>query len=363
MAELAILDPRVLPRVIQEYDAPEEMMGLNSIVTEESDTQPSWEYDIEVHTRGLLNRYNSPNSEAFIVDQMPVGTMYGGYAYQRVKKKFNPTTLRTLRDLGEGRATSAAGEAKVRRETEDLRMQMLRAQEYAIWQMLQGSWTFTTEANVNYTIDYGVPEMHKVAVTNAWGAADDQPIKDISNIKTMVQRNCGYPIVNAYMNTKTIDRFYELPEVSGGFLTGAESMSKQGQLSDRQKDMFQNERIIPRFMGINWIEYDAGWLGDANVTGGDSTGIVPGQIDPTGGARNYASYIPDNKIIFLVTGGAQSFVIQKGPSLDDSAPPEWTGVYTKTWKEEDPSTRQVLMEEQYMVYMTNPMKVAVLDIK
>ena len=51
-----------------------------------------------------------------------------------------------------------------------------------------------------------------------------------------------------------------------------------------------------------------------------------------------------------------------GPSVDDSAPAGWTGLYTKSWKEEDPSTRQVLMEIQYMPMLTHPFKVATMNI-
>lgn len=347
MAEISILDPRVLPRIVQEYTAPESFLGLSSIVTVESDIQPTWEYDIVVHTRQTLERYNSYNTEAVLLDQLPVANMKGGYAYQRVKKSFNPSTLRLLRRIGEGTANQAAGEERVRVETEDIRLRMMRNEEAAVWKMLQGSWTYKVESGVSYTINYRLPSSHQVDPVVGWGNSGDDPIGDISAIKRQIIRDCGYPIARAYMNNVTITKFYELPEVSGGFMTGAESSSKQGQLSDRQKDSFQNERMIPRFHGIDWIEYDAGYLG------GDGT-LASGVYTP---------YIPDNMIIFLAnSGGDNPYKFKYGPSVDHAAPPNWTGVFVKTWEEQDPSVRQVLMEVQYMPVLTNPYSLATMDI-
>ena len=344
MAEIAILDPRVLPRVVQEYEAGEEFYGLTSIVDDESDTQPFWEYDIEVHSRGAMQRYNSHNSEAVLLDQLPVGHMQGAYAYQRVKKKFSPTTLRFLRRVGEGLASAAAGEEKVVRETEDIRLQIRRAEEDAVWKMLQGTWSFKTETNITYNIDYKIPSDHKVDVGTGWGLSGDDPIGDISAIKRVVQRNSGFPIRRAIMNNVTITKFYELPEVSGGITN---SVDKQGQLSDMQKQSFQNERVIPRFHGIDWVEYDAGYLAGDN---------------PTLAEGIYTPYIPDNMIILLTDGGTNPFKFKYGPAVDHDAPNDWTGVFTKSWIEPDPSVRQVLMELQYMPMLTNPYKLATMDV-
>ena len=343
MAELTILDPRVLPRVVQEYEAPETLLGLNTLVAVESDDQPSWEYDIEVHSRGALNRYNTHNTEATLLDQLPVGHMEGSYAYQRVKKSFSPSTLRLLRRVGANEASSAVGEARVVSETNDMRQQIMRGEEYAIWKMMQGSWTYMVESGVSYTINYQIPSSHKVDVANSWGSASDTPIADITGIKRQVARDSGFPIVRAFMNSVTMAKFIELPEVSGGYVNSTVS-DKQGQLSDRQKESFQNDRIVPRFHGINWIEYDDGYL-DGTIRNG-----------------TYNPYIADNMIIFVADGGVNPFKLMYGPSVDDSAPAGWTGLYTKSWKEEDPSARQVLMEIQYMPMLTHPFKVATLNI-
>ena len=186
-----------------------------------------------------------------------------------------------------------------------------------------------------------------MTVGTSWGMAGDTPISDISAIKRRVQRDCGFPIARAYMNEPTMTKFVELPEVSGGYVNdialGTANATKQGQLTEEQKRTFQNERMIPRFHGIDWIEYDNGYL---------AAGI----------GSTYTPYIPDDMIIFMVDGGQNSFKLQYGPSLDHAAPPNWTGVFTKSEEKFDPSVREVLFEVQYMPILLNPFKIATLDI-
>ena len=112
MPELAILNPRVIPEVVRQYDAPENLLGL-TLVDKTSNTQPFWEYDILVHTAAKVSKYVAPNAEAVLLDQLPVSSMKGDYAYQRMKKRFSPSTLRMLRQPGSDRASTAAGEARV----------------------------------------------------------------------------------------------------------------------------------------------------------------------------------------------------------------------------------------------------------
>ena len=325
MAELSILHPRVLPRVVQEIDVQDDLMGL-SLVSTESDTQPFWEYDIVIADRDKLESYQAPNTEARLLDQLPVGHMEGSYAYTRVKKMFSPTTLRLLRRVGEGTASTSVGEDRVIAEMEDMRLKLDRQKEYAVWQMIQGSWSFKVESGHQYTIDYKIPAAHKVTPSVVWGANSDTPVLDVSAIKRIVSHNSGRQLTAGYMNNKTLTRMYELDELSEF-------------LSDRQKELYTNERTIARWNGIDWREYDGGYV--------------------SGGVYN--TYIPDNKII-LFPDGRNPFVLKYGPSLDHDAPADWTGLFTKSWIEPDPSNRQVLMEEQYMPVLLNPLQVAILDI-
>ena len=222
-------------------------------------------------------------------------------------------------------------------------MDMLRAEESAVWDMFRGTWSYTVETGRTYTIDYGIPDNHKVTVTTSWGQSGDDPIGDIAAIKRRIERDCGYPISRAYMNNVTMRKFYELPEVSGGYIPAGTESTRIGQLSDAQKQAFQNERVLRRWYGIDWFEYDGGTL---------AAGI----------GSAYAPYIPDDIIVFMADGGANDRRIEYGPSIDDDAPADWTGPFTKTWKEQDPSARNVLIEVQYVPQLRNPFKHATLDI-
>ncbi len=43
-----------------------------------------------------------------------------------------------------------------------------------------------------------------------------------------------------------------------------------------------------------------------------------------------------------------------GPTADDEAPDNFTGKFTKTWKDKDPSARQVLLELHFLPVITRP---------
>lgn len=334
MPELSILNPIILPRVIQEFDAPESLLG-KTLVDVDNDTQPFWTYDIEIADRGKLESYQAHNTEGRLLDQLPVGSFKGDYAYTRIKKSFSPSTLRLLRAIGEGSATAAAGEAKVLREMNDMVMKINRQEEFAIWQMIQGSWTFKVESGLTYTIDYKIPATHKptLAGNARWSRSADAPVVDVEAIKRTLIQNSGYPVSYALMNGKTLSRMYELPEV-------------KEYLNDEQKGIYTRERTIARWNEIDWRSYNGGYVTqDAN---GDDV---------------YNYYIPDNKIIFFTESPSYNpFVFKYGPSVDHEAPGDWTGLFTKSWLEPDPSARQVLMEVQYMPILLNPLRVGVLDI-
>ncbi len=329
MPELSLFNPRTLPRVVNEFEAPEEFRGLSIVGAPVPETQPTWEYDIIRAARGASLLHNSPNSEAQIVDHLPHGHMQGGFAYKRDKKTFNATTLRWLRRAGESQAAAANAERMVLEELQDMRNQHQRAEEVAVWAMFSGTWTYTLLNNSTIAVDYGVPAAHQpVSATAAWGAANDEPIGDILAWKQVVQRASGFPLTIAYLNATEMAVFLQLAEV-------------QAQLSDRQQDVYTAEGRVPRFFGIDWIEYDSGYV-DA------SDAFVP--------------YIPNDRILFLATGGTKGWNMMHGPSADVDAPGDWTGPFTKSWIDPDPSGRQVLMEVNYMPALIQPLKTLYADI-
>ena len=331
MPEIALLEPRVLNGVIQEFEGPEELRGRALMGEPERDINPTWEYDIDRPSRGALTTFNSPNGEARILDQMKVGHIQGGYAYIRDKKTFTPTAMRWLRAPGENTANAANAERTVLRELNDMRQQHMRGEEISIWSMLQGMWTYDLISGGSVTVDYQIPSAHTPSALSGnarWGQSSDNPIGNIQGWKRVVVRESGFPIVNAMMNSVTMDLFNRLPEV-------------KDQLSDRQKDNYTREGVVPRFFGIDWIEYDGGYVNSNDA---------------------YAPYIPDNKIIFFAPGGSPAWGMKYGPSADDEAPSGHTGPFVKTWSDKDPSGRQVLMEINFMPVLYKPTQLLIATV-
>ena len=327
MPELSLFEPRTLPRVVNEFEAPEEFLGLQIVGTPVPEPQPTWEYDIIRAARGASLLHNSPNAEAQIVDQLPFGHIQGAFAYKRDKKTFNATTLRWLRAVGQTQAAAGNAEARVLAELQDMRNQHQRAEEIAVWAMFSGIWTYTLLNNSTIAVNYGVPAAHTPTVAFTWGGGSETPIADIRAWKQTVQRASGFPLTVAYLNAATMTTFLQIAEIIA-------------QLSDRQQDVYTAEGRVPRFFGIDWIEYDGGHV-DAGGT------FVP--------------FIPDERILLLATGGTQGWNLLHGPSADVDAPDMWTGPFTKSWVEPDPSGRQVLMESNYMPVLTQPLKIIYAD--
>ncbi len=328
MPELSIFNPRTLPRIVNEFEAPEENLGLQIVGAPIPESQPTWEYDIIRAARGASLLHNSPNAEAQIVDQLPFGHMQGAFAYKRDKKTFNATTLRWLRMAGESQAAAKNAEIRVMAELQDMRNQHQRSEELAVWQMFSGTWAYALLNNSTITVDYGVPAAHTPIVDVDWGAAMDDPIGDILAWKQVVQRASGFPLTVAYLNANAMAIFIQLAEVVA-------------QLSDRQQDMFTAEGRVPRFFGIDWIEYDSGYV--------DAAGA-------------FQPYLADDRILFLATGGTKGWNMFHGPSADLEAPGDWTGPFTKSWIDPDPSGRQILMEVNYMPILTQPLKMLYANI-
>jgi hypothetical protein len=206
-------------------------------------------------------------------------------------------------------------------------MEHLRSEEIAIWAMLTGSWAYTLMNGATVTVNYRLPAAHTPTVGTDWGAGGDDPVGDLFAWKRVVSRASGFPIRQAWLNGATFETFYNLAEVSAN-------------LSDVQRDKYRNEGMVPRFLGIDWFEYDGGYQNAAGT-------FVP--------------YIPDERIIFIAPGGTDNLSMNYGPSADLGAPEMHTGPFTKSWDEEDPSGRQFLLEQNYMPFLKKPFQILTAD--
>lgn len=363
MTDIPLLEPRVLNGVIQDITPADSFVGINMLGSPVGDINPTWEYDIEVENRGALVEYNTPNSEARILDHGKVDKIQGAYAYIRDKKTFNATTTRWLRAAGENEVSAANAERYVLREVEDMRRRHMRGEEIAAWKMFLGKWKYKLINGPSITVDYSIPARSRRVLGSAdssiagfeaaneytsdggtntvWGGSADEVIENLALWKQIVNRVYGSPVTQAYANSITLSKFYNLPEV-------------KEQLSDRQKDSFTTEGLIPRFQQVDFIEYDGGYV--------ESDGYLGDTEDVVGSSSVYTPYIPDGVFIFFAAGdrGAR-WEMKYGPSADHSAPPGHTGPFSKTWLDEDPSGRQYLIENNYMPCLFQPNSILIAD--
>jgi len=317
MPELALLEQKVLTGVIQQYVAPPENVG-RKLFKVKSHPFTNAEWDV-IRT----NRYRSaptfPNREGRIVGQMGIGKKTATFIYVREKKVFEPTTLYWLRAPGELAKNKA--EEHVRRETKDLNDRLERLVESYTWEALKGTITVVYDdgETAPVTVDMGIDATHKPVASPLWGQASDTPIQDIAAWKRLMAKDAGVVPSVVYLSSVTMGKIYELAEV-------------QALLSDKTKDEYLHTGSITGLWGMKWITFDGGYVNSSDT-------FVP--------------YLADDYILMLATPN-NPFTILEGLSADDDAPRNHTGKFAKSWKEKDPSARQVLIEYNFIPVIMRP---------
>jgi hypothetical protein len=104
-------------------------------------------------------------------------------------------------------------------------------------------------------------------------------------------------------------------------------------LSDRMKDQYYSQGTLPGFMGLDWNTVESVFDDDA----GNST-----------------LFVPDNALFMGNYTDQRPIEMMVGPTADDEAPDNFTGKFSKTWKDRDPSARQFLLEWNILPVITRP---------
>ncbi len=320
--ELTILKPNVLNGVLQEMQPPKDLLMVNKL-PRNGYPFPNWAYDVLSGSKQMA-KPNVPNSEANIVQPLPIGKVSGSMLYTREKKVFEPTTLYWLRKAGEDGAQAAKrAESSITAETQDLNDRNERFLEYCIWQMLQGSLTLDTPY-VQASIDYKLPADHKPTAGVLWnhvdvnGKLDADVIKDVKAWKRKLAADAQVPATDVYANSVTFDYLYRNEQI-------------KGLLSDKQKDSYLQTGVVAGLLNLNWSEYDLGYTDDAGVD---------------------QKFIPDGYMLMIswanMSGNLPALELLNGPSPDFDAPMGTLGRFAKSWVEKDPSARQILVENTFV---------------
>lgn len=338
MAEISLLEPQVLQGVVSKAEVKNDLVLLKSTP---KDPIPYPVYTWEI-TRGQrrMSVPNTPNSEAYIVPRYASGKRAAALVYLRDKKTFQPTTLHWLKNAGSSQTNRANAEQAVMRELEDLNNRMDVFWEYALWQAVQGSLTYTAGPSVHgpgggsvtATVDYGMAPSHKATTTFTAGTTKIQDVANsFSAWRNLIQVDGQVSARTVYGTTATLNKLMQI----------LSDDSNAGMLSDRMKDQYFSTGQVDGFLNLDWRPMDAEFT--------DGTGAV-------------VKFLEDDKLIIGNFTDGRPLVIKQGPSADHQAPSGFTGRFVKSWLQADPSDRQILVEEHALPINEKPDQFVTVDI-
>lgn len=332
MPDISLLEPTVLRGVVEKLMAPENLPLLSSLPRTPWPF-PSATWDVIKGSR-MVARPNVPNSEAHIVPRLGISQESAAFVYLREKKVFQPTTLHWLRAPGTLSTTQNA-ETAVLREVNDLNQRFDNFGEWCCWQALTGAINFDYD-DVNANVDTKIPSSHKITVASGdgWGdlgtteedriAASTRIVTMIKAWKRLIMRDARVAARDAWLTEPTMDLIFNA------------FANNPLLLSDSKKDQYYNTGILPGFLGLNWHIVESVYDSDSGV--------------PT-------LFVPDNSFFLTNLDEGRAMEIYEGPTADDEAPDNFTGKFSKTWKEKDPSARQFLLEWHMLPVITRPEQV------
>lgn len=320
MPEIGLLEPIVLRGVVEKLTTPESLT-LSASLPKTPWPYPAAVWDVIKGSR-MVARPNVPNSEAHIVPRLGVSQESAHFVYLREKKVFEPTTIHWIRTPGTLAAKNA--EAAVLREVTDLNQRFDNFVEFCCWQALTGNLVFDYP-DVQANVDYKIPATHKPSVAVGWDTATVAQIRsDIVTWKRLLSRDSRVAPRQVFVTEVTMERVFN---AFGSEIIAATMMS------DRMKDEYFKSGMLPGFMGMDWS-------------------VAEQVYDTDAGVRTL--FLPDDALIMVNLTDGRAMEIFEGPTADDEAPQDFTGKFSKTWKEKDPSARQFLLEYHFLPVITRP---------
>jgi Phage major capsid protein E len=321
MPDISLLQPMVLRGVVEKLTKPESLT-LSASLPKTPWPYPSVTWDVIKGSRTVA-KPNVPNSEAHIVPRLGVSQQSAAFVYLREKKVFEPTTLHWLRTPGQIAGRNA--EAAVLREVNDLNQRFDNFVEFCCWRAMTGTLTLDYP-DVQASVNYQFAATHSGATRGtAWTTATPAQIRaDIIGWKRLIARDGRVPATDAYSTEATVERVMAAYQTAG---------SAPSLLSDRMRDEFWRTSILPGFLGLDWHAVEQVYETD--------TGVV-------------TLFVPDDALFIANPNDGRPMEIFEGPSADDEAPDGYTGKFSKTWKEKDPSARQFLLEYHMLPVITRP---------
>lgn len=323
MPDVSLLEPSVIRDVVYRLQKPESLV-LSAELPRTPWPYPSVTWDVIRGSR-TIGRPNVPNSEAHIVPRLGISQVSAAFLYYREKKVFEPTTLHWLRAAG-SLSNIQNAEAAVLREVQDLNLRLDNLIEWSCWQALTGVLAFAYDDVVS-TVNYQLPSSHlPSAPSNGWSNTSTTVAQMVGNVqawKRLISRDGRVKATEAWCTELTMT-----------YILGAFARASQTLLSDRMRDAYYATGVLPGFMGLDWNEVESQYDVDA--------------------AGTTALFLPDGALAITNLDDNRPMEIMEGPTADDEAPEGFTGKFTKTWQEKDPSARQILLECHFLPIIRRP---------
>lgn len=341
MPDISLLQPLVLRDVVEKFTAPGELELLNR-VPQTPWPYPSAQWDVVQGSRAVA-RPNVPNGEANVVPRLGRTTKTESFIYLREKKTFEPTTTRWLRAPGTDLKTIERTEAAVLRELRDLDTRFNNFAEKALWSAMTGT-IVIDDPKVQASVDFEFPTSHKPAPGTSWATATPiQIVNDIIAWKRLVERDGQVEAKEAYASDIVLQYIFNSFAGTGTPSNASPNFAAASLLSDRMKDNYFTSGTIPGFMGLDWKKTN----GTYNATG---TAYDGNPTDPSAETR----FLGDAQLFIGNYTDNRPWELMVGPSADFEAPQDFTGKFTKSWQDPDPSARQVMMEWNILPTILRP---------
>lgn len=190
---IASLKLETLNKLISNLDTAPDMFfsGLFPTVTYDSDTI-RWE--TEYGSAGMTP-FVAPGTVAPAVGVDGTGEASAKAAFYKEKMYFDEEFLNNMREPGSW-ATYQSAERKLARGAKKLDYRIQRRREWMLSQMfIEGAFTYIQKGGAKFTVNYGVPEAHKITLTgnDCWDVvhADSNPVEDIFDAKRILSDDAG----------------------------------------------------------------------------------------------------------------------------------------------------------------------------
>ena len=329
MGDVSLLKPEILNGLIEDLEYPDSFLGMRLLGSGRPSAWPLARWDVR---SGIKDRAEPtiPNVEAKIVPTRGIATRTAEFIYLREKKVFAPTTIYWVRQPGT-QATKNA-EAEITREVEDLDRRFTAFGEWCFWQMLSGTLTLDY-ADVKAVVDYMMSASHKPTVATAWSDSASDIIGDVRAWKRTINIDGGGGVARRLVQNGETRGYVE------------RNAAIRGLFSDRLRDQFLGTGEVTGLLAMDWVVYDSAY----DVV--SAAGVATSQM-----------YVPDDRVIMIADNPRTPFYLLEGPTADHSAPRNHIGKFAKSWREEDPSNEQYLLEWHFFPVLEYPDLIVYADV-